>query len=160
MSKGSDSKFENPILGTIDDKLGGLLAETSSEEDFSGKAGQLIVLRLPGLGFRRIFLVGLGPCAPYNTTAAYRGIGEAVAAAAKSVQASSAAIVLASSEENSEESKLKAASAIASGKFMYLIYTLAFAPITLVYELLKNFMLPTPPTTYSLPASLFSSHET
>ncbi|XP_020250994.1 leucine aminopeptidase 2, chloroplastic-like [Asparagus officinalis] len=115
MSKGSDFKFENPILKKLDDKLGGLLAEASSEEEFAGKAGQSMVLRLQGLGFRRLGLVGLGSCSLSATTATYRGIGEAVAAAAKSAQASSAAIFLASSEETSEESKLKAASAIASG---------------------------------------------
>lgn len=115
MSKGPDSKFENPVLKKLDDKLGGLLAEASAEEDFTGKAGQSTVLRLPGLGFRRLGLVGLGSCPPSAATAAYRGIGEAVAAAAKSAQASSAAIVLASSKENSEEFKLKVATALASG---------------------------------------------
>lgn len=118
MSKGSDSKFENPILKKLDDKLGGLLAEASSEEEFTGKAGQSTVLRLPGLGFKRLGLVGLGSLSA--TTAAYRGIGEAVAAAARSAQASNAAIILASPVEGSEESKLKAASTIASGGLIYL----------------------------------------
>ena len=113
LSKDSDSKFENSILRKLDEQLGGLLAEASAEEDFTGKAGQSTVLRLPGLGFKRLGLVGLGPCMASSATTAYRGIGEAVAAAAKAAQASNAAVVLAS--EISEEYKLNAASAIASG---------------------------------------------
>ncbi|KAJ0984290.1 hypothetical protein J5N97_002646 [Dioscorea zingiberensis] len=113
MSRDSNSKFENSILKSLDDKLGGLLAEATTEEDFTGKAGQSTVLRLPGLGFRRIGLTGLGQCSSSSTTSAYRAIGEAVAAAAKAAQASSVAIVLAS--EITEDCKLKVASAIASG---------------------------------------------
>ncbi|XP_072987614.1 leucine aminopeptidase 2, chloroplastic [Typha latifolia] len=114
MLKDSDSKFENPILKSLDEQLHGLLAEVSAEEDFTGKAGQTTVLRLPGLGFKRLGLIGLGQHTP-TTTAAYRGIGEAVAAVAKTAQASNAAVVLASSNGISEELKLNAASAIASG---------------------------------------------
>lgn len=109
LTKDSDSKFENPILRKLDEQLGGLLANTSDEEDFTGKSGQSVVLRLPGLAFKRLGLVGLGSCKP----TAYRGIGEAVAAAAKASQASHAAVVLASGI--SDESKFNAASAIASG---------------------------------------------
>lgn len=115
MSKDSDSKFENPILKTLDEKLGGLLVDASTEEDFTGKAGQSTVLRLPGLGFRRLGLVGLGQCTPSSATPAYRGIGEAVAAVAKASQASNAAVILASSSGILEESKLNIALSIASG---------------------------------------------
>lgn len=115
MSKDSDSKFENSILKRLDEKLGGLLAEASTEEDFTGKAGQSMVLRLPGLGFKRVGLVGRGQCSPSSTATAYRCIGEAVAVVAKSAQASNVAIVLSSSNGISEEFKLNAASAIASG---------------------------------------------
>ncbi|ONK70450.1 uncharacterized protein A4U43_C05F33850 [Asparagus officinalis] len=113
LSKDSDSKFENSILRKLDEQLGGLLAEATAEEDFTGKAGQSTVLRLPGLNFKRLGLVGLGPNKPSLATTSYRGIGEAVAAAAKAAQASNAAVVLASGV--SEDSKLSAASAIASG---------------------------------------------
>ncbi|KAM0933849.1 putative aminopeptidase [Dioscorea sansibarensis] len=113
MSRDSNSNFENSILKRLDDKLGGLLAEATAEEDFTGKAGQSTVLRLAGLGFRRIGLTGIGQYSPVSTASAYRGVGEAVAAAAKAAQASSVAVVLAS--EISEECKLKVASAIASG---------------------------------------------
>ncbi|KAJ6845720.1 leucine aminopeptidase 1-like [Iris pallida] len=117
LSKDSDSKFANPILRKLDEQLGGLLAEASAEEDFTGKAGQSTVLRLPGMGFKRLGLVGLGPSKPSSgTTTAYRGVGEAVAAAAKAAQASNAAVVVASAV--SEESKLNAASAIASGTLL------------------------------------------
>ncbi|XP_072952703.1 leucine aminopeptidase 1-like [Typha angustifolia] len=114
MSKDSDSKFENSTLKRLDEQLGGLLAETSAEEDFTGKAGQSTILRLPGFGFKRIGLVGLGQHSQSATTS-YRGIGEAVAAVAKGSQASNVAILLASASDISEESKLSAASAIASG---------------------------------------------
>ncbi|KAL5547506.1 hypothetical protein UlMin_002737 [Ulmus minor] len=108
-----NSKFENPILKKLDSLLGGLLAEASSEEDFTGKAGQSTVLRLSGLGLKRVGLIGLGQSA--STTAAFQGLGEAVAAAVKAAQATDVAIVLASSKGLSAESKLSTASAIASG---------------------------------------------
>ncbi|KAJ6807694.1 leucine aminopeptidase 2, chloroplastic-like [Iris pallida] len=114
MSKGSDSKFLNPTLKKLDEKLGGLLVEASTEEDFTGKAGQSTVLRLSGLGFRRLVLVGLGQCTAPATTA-YRGVGEAVATVAKAAQASNVAILLAASDGIAEDSKLNVASAIASG---------------------------------------------
>lgn len=137
MSKDSISKFENSILKSLDEKLGGLLAEASIEEDFTGKAGQSTVLRLPGLGFKRIGLVGLGQCSPSSTITAYRGIGEAVAAVAKAAQASNAAVVLASSNGISEEFKLNTASAIASGGiFVFSVYNIKLIPKFLC----KNFV--------------------
>ncbi|KAK6236924.1 Peptidase M17 [Theobroma cacao] len=113
MTKDENSKFQNSILKKLDGLLGGLLAEVSSEEDFTGKAGQSTVLRLPGLGSKRVGLIGLGQSV--LSPAAFRGLGEAVAAAAKTAQASSVAVALASSEGLSNESKLSTASAIASG---------------------------------------------
>lgn len=120
LARDANSGFENQILNKIDSKLGGLLAEASSEEDFSGKVGQSTVLRITGLGSKRIGLIGLGQSA--STAAAFKGFGEAVAAAAKSAQASDVAIVLASSEGLSEESKLSTAYAIATGVF-YMFYS-------------------------------------
>jgi leucyl aminopeptidase len=114
LSKDSDSKFENAVLKKLDGQLGGLLAEAVAEEDFTGKAGQLVVLRLPGQGFKRVGLVGLGQNAP-STVAASRGLGESVAFVAKAAQASSAAIVLASPSGIQEDFKLNAAGSIASG---------------------------------------------
>ncbi|KAG2665054.1 hypothetical protein I3760_16G112000 [Carya illinoinensis] len=113
MVKDDNLKFENSILKKLDSQLGGLLADASLEEDFTGKAGQSTVLRLPGLGSKRVGLIGLGQSA--STTAAFQGLGEAVAAAAKAARASDVAIVLASSEGLSAELKLGTASAIASG---------------------------------------------
>ncbi|VFQ61308.1 unnamed protein product [Cuscuta campestris] len=113
MTRDENSKFQNSILQMLDSKLSGLLSEASSEEDFSGKSGQSTVLRLPGIGSKRIGLVGLGSAV--SSTAAYRALGETVAAAAKSAQASSIAVALASVEGLSEESKLSTASAIATG---------------------------------------------
>ncbi|XP_058754314.1 leucine aminopeptidase 1-like [Vicia villosa] len=113
LTRDSKSRFENLILSKIDSKLNGLLAEASSEEDFSGKVGQSTVLRVKGLGSKRVGLIGLGQSP--STTALFKGFGEAVVAAAKSAQASNVAIVLASSEGLSSESKLSTAFAIASG---------------------------------------------
>ncbi|PQP98422.1 leucine aminopeptidase 1 [Prunus yedoensis var. nudiflora] len=114
LAKDENSKFQNSILKNLDSRLGGLLAEASSEEDFTGKSGQSTVVRLPGLGSKRIGLFGLGQSA--SSTAAFRGLGEAAATAAKATQASDLAIVLASSEELSAKSNT--ASAIASGTLL------------------------------------------
>ncbi|XP_031121337.1 leucine aminopeptidase 2, chloroplastic-like isoform X1 [Ipomoea triloba] len=113
MVRDKNSMFQNFILQKLDSKLGGLLSEASSEEDFSGKSGQSVVLRLPGLGFKRIGLVGLGSAG--SSTVAYRTLGETIAASVKSAQASSVAVALASAEGLSVESKLSAASAMATG---------------------------------------------
>ncbi|XP_024014293.1 leucine aminopeptidase 1 isoform X1 [Eutrema salsugineum] len=111
LAKDDHSKFENPILNKLDAHLSGLLALVSSEEDFTGKPGQSTVLRLPGLGSKRIGLIGLGKSAS-SSPVAYQSLGEAVATVSKASQSSSVAIVLASPEI---ESKLASASAIASG---------------------------------------------
>lgn len=115
MAKDANSKFENLILKSLDSRLGGLLSEASVEEDFTGKSGQSTVLRLPGLGSKRISLIGLGQCTTNPSISAYRGLGEAVAAQAKASQANTVGIVLASSDGISPESKVNTASVIASG---------------------------------------------
>lgn len=108
-----NSNFKNPLLRKLDASLGGLLAEASSEEDFSGKSGQSVVLRVSGLSFKRVGLFGLGQSA--STAAAFLGLGEAIAAAAKASRAISVAVALAFSEDLSDESKPEIASAIALG---------------------------------------------
>ncbi|KAH1033227.1 hypothetical protein J1N35_045401 [Gossypium stocksii] len=113
LTKDENSKFQNPILKKLDGLLGGLLAEASFEEDFTGKAGQSLVHRLPGLGSKRVGLFGLGQSA--SSPAAFHGLGDAVAAAAKIAQASSVAVILASSECPSAMSKGNTAAAIVSG---------------------------------------------
>lgn len=111
---GDSSRFENAILSALDSKLGGLLFQASSEEDFTGKLGQSTVLRITsGLGSKRVALLGLGASA--FTVAAFKSFGEAVAAAAKSAQAGYVAVALASPDGLSAETKLNTASAIASG---------------------------------------------
>ncbi|XP_065849020.1 leucine aminopeptidase 1-like [Euphorbia lathyris] len=112
MVKNESTKFENSILKKLDSHLRGLLSEASSEEDFTGKAGQSLVLRLPGLGSKRVGLIGLGQCA--STTLAFRNFGEAIAATAKASQASNIGVILASGSL-ANNSKLNTASAIASG---------------------------------------------
>lgn len=115
MAKDDNSKFQNSILKKLDAQLGGLLSEASSEEDFTGKAGQSTVIRLPGIGSKRVGLIGLGQSA--SRAGDFRSLGESVAAAAKAAQASNVAVVLASSDGLSDESKLTAASAVASGTY-------------------------------------------
>ncbi|WCJ29886.1 Leucine aminopeptidase chloroplastic [Euphorbia peplus] len=112
MAKDGSTKFENSILKKLDAHLSGLLSEASSEEDFTGKAGQSLVLRLPGLGSKRVGLIGLGHSA--SNTLAFCNFGEAVAATAKAAQASNIGVVLASGCL-ANNSKLNTASAIASG---------------------------------------------
>ncbi|XP_049346946.1 leucine aminopeptidase, chloroplastic-like [Solanum verrucosum] len=109
LARDENSKFKNPLLQQLDSKLNGLLSAASSEEDFSGKSGQSINLRLPG---GRITLVGLGSSASSPTS--YHSLGEA-AAAAKSAQARNIAVSLASTDGLSAESKINSASAIATG---------------------------------------------
>ncbi|KAI4377284.1 hypothetical protein MLD38_014942 [Melastoma candidum] len=113
LEKDENSRFHNVILQKIDAQLNGLLGEASSEEDFNGKARQAVVLRIPGINSKRVGLFGLGQSA--SNAIAFKSLGEAVAAAAKTARASAVAVLLASLEGLSAESKLSAASAIATG---------------------------------------------
>ncbi|CAN1325940.1 Leucine aminopeptidase 2, chloroplastic [Linum perenne] len=113
MVKLESCKFENSLLNMLDSQLGGMLSDASSEEDFTGKTGQSMVLRLSGMSTKRVGLIGLGKSS--STTLAFRNFGEAFAAAAKSTQATSAAVALATTDSISNESKVNAASAITSG---------------------------------------------
>lgn len=115
MTKDENSKFQNLLLKKLDSQLGGLLSEVSVEEDFTGKTGQSTVIRIAGVGSKRVSLIGLGKGPTGSSTVAYRSLGESVASAAKSSQASNVAIALASSEGLTPESKLATASAIAKG---------------------------------------------
>lgn len=117
MSKNENSKFTTTALRRLDGVLGGVLGEASAEEDFTGKAGQSMVLRLSNSGFKRIGLFGLGQCTPSAAAIVYRGLGEVIAGVVKAVQASNVA-VLPVSFEGSEESKTIIASAIASGIYI------------------------------------------
>ncbi|RDY01373.1 Leucine aminopeptidase 1, partial [Mucuna pruriens] len=113
-ARNAESRFENAVLNALDSKLDGLLGQASSEEDFNGKLGQSTVLRIAsGLRSKRVALLGLG--ALPSTVAAFKSLGEAVAAAAKSAQASHVAVALASPDALSAESRLNTAGAILSG---------------------------------------------
>ncbi|KAL3643010.1 Leucine aminopeptidase 2, chloroplastic [Castilleja foliolosa] len=115
MAKDENLKFKNSTLQKLDLQLGGLLSEATSEEDFTGKAGQSTIFRIPGLGSKRVGLYGLGAA---STNVAYRNLGEAVAFAAKSAKANNVAITLASSEAIPAESKSTTASSIATGAIL------------------------------------------
>ena len=127
-----NSKFKNSLLQKLDSKLQGLLSEASAEEEFTGKTGQSTVLRLPGLGAKRVGLIGLGSGA--SATSTYRILGEATAAAAKSARATNVAITLASPEGIPAELKLTSASAIASGKLHLLAVKLLVLLLFCLYE--------------------------
>lgn len=120
LSKDSDSKFKNSMLNKLDDLVGGLLAETSTEEDFDGKTGQSMVLKLPGHGFKRVGLIGLGKCTPSSScgTDAYKGLGRTIAVIAKASHVNNAAVVLISSDVFSLETKLNTAYSVASGTML------------------------------------------
>lgn len=118
MIKDENSKFQNSLLKKLDSQLNGLLSEVSTEEDFTGRAGQSTIVRLSGLGTKRVSLVGLGKGPTGSSTSAYRSLGESVASAAKASQANNIAVALASSEDLTPELKLTTVSAIATGTFL------------------------------------------
>ncbi|XP_076944966.1 leucine aminopeptidase 1-like [Bidens hawaiensis] len=117
MIKDENSKFENDVLKNLDTQLNGLLSEVSAEEDFSGKVGQSTVVRISGLGAKRVGLVGLGN-GPIGSSSGYRSLGESVASLAKASRANNVAVALASSQDLSPELKLTTASAIATGTLL------------------------------------------
>ncbi|KAI3805456.1 hypothetical protein L1987_27859 [Smallanthus sonchifolius] len=118
MIKDENLEFQNVVLKNLDSQLNGLLSEVSTEEDFTGKAGQSTILRLSGLGAKRVSLVGLGNGPTGSSTSAYRSLGESVASLAKASQASNVAVALASSQDLTPELKLATASAIATGTLL------------------------------------------
>lgn len=121
MTTDGNSNFQSSFLKKLDSQYNGLLFQVSNEEDFTGKSGQSTVLRLSGHGPKRVGLFGLGKCDTGSSTSAYCDLGESIASAAKAYQATSVAITLASSEGLTSELKLKAASAIATGKLTILL---------------------------------------
>ncbi|KAK1429716.1 hypothetical protein QVD17_11933 [Tagetes erecta] len=115
MTKDENSKFQNVVLKNLDSQLNGLLSEVSREEDFTGKAGQSTILRLSGLGTKRVSLIGLGNG---PTGSSYRSLGESVASLAKASQANNVAVAVASSQELTPELMHATASAIATGTLL------------------------------------------
>eukprot|EP00252_Welwitschia_mirabilis_P001994 TRINITY_DN11948_c0_g1_i1.p1 TRINITY_DN11948_c0_g1~~TRINITY_DN11948_c0_g1_i1.p1 ORF type:complete len:531 (-),score=126.55 TRINITY_DN11948_c0_g1_i1:216-1808(-) len=113
-SKDDKGAFENPFLKNLDSQLGGLLAEVSKEEDFSGKAGQSVFVRIPGFGFKRVSLVGLGKNGSPSAKS-LKSFSETVAGSAKSAQASSVAVTVASSKDLSPSLRLDVLSNVAAG---------------------------------------------
>ncbi|CAA3014770.1 leucine aminopeptidase 2, chloroplastic [Olea europaea subsp. europaea] len=112
MAKDENLKYKNSIMHKLDSRLPGLLSESSSEEDFTGKTGQYMVLRLPGLGSKRICLIGLGSAT--SAIASYLNLGETLGEVAKNTKSNKIAITLSSTDWISKESKLATASAIAT----------------------------------------------
>jgi leucyl aminopeptidase len=117
LEKNKQGEFENAELRKLDEFVGGLLKEITSEEDFTGKPGQSSFARLAGYGFKRVGLVGIGKVeASESSTKPWKSLGESVATASKTSQAHSVAILLlTSSAQLSENTKVAAASAITSG---------------------------------------------
>jgi leucyl aminopeptidase len=122
LEKNKQGEFENAELRKLDEFVGGLLKEITSEEDFTGKPGQSSFARLAGYGFKRVGLVGLGKVeASESSTKPWKSLGESVATASKTSQAHSVAILLLTgSAQLSENTKVAAASAITSGMLFML----------------------------------------
>ncbi|CAI9783061.1 unnamed protein product [Fraxinus pennsylvanica] len=121
-SKHENLKFKNSIMLKLDSQLGGFLLEASSEEDFTGMIGQSIVLRLRGLGSKRIGLIRLGSTT--SAIASYRNLGETLGGSAKTTRSNKIAIILSSFDWLSEESKLATTIAIATGTIFFVSFLL------------------------------------
>lgn len=112
------SKFENAVLNKLDGHLGGLLRAAAAEEEFTGKPGQSVALRVQGQGFKRVALVGFAA----RSAGCLQSLGESVASLARAAQATSAAILLADPAVIRQEFRLNAAAAIASGTVAIIIW--------------------------------------
>ena len=116
MTEGENGGLHNSELKSLDEHVGGILSEITTEENFSGKSGQSTYARLKGYGFKRVGLVGLGKVESVgSSTKAWKSLGESVASISKTAQATSVAVLVAGSSELSAEVRLAAASAITSG---------------------------------------------
>lgn len=64
VKRDKDGKFLeilDPVVASLDESLGGVIAELAAEPEFKGKPGQKSnVVRLLGKPFKRLALVGLG----------------------------------------------------------------------------------------------------
>jgi leucyl aminopeptidase len=113
----SGSEFENAVLRRLDVQLGGLLRAAAAEEEFAGRPGQSVVLRVRGQRFKRVALVGFAARDRDRDAGCLQvqGLGESVASVARAARATSAAILVADPAVVRPESRLNAAAAIASG---------------------------------------------
>jgi leucyl aminopeptidase len=111
----SGSEFENAVLRRLDGQLGGLLRAAAAEEEFAGRPGQSVVLRVRGQRFKRVALVGFAARDRDRDAGCLHGLGESVASVARAARATSAAILVADPAVVRPESRLNAAAAIASG---------------------------------------------
>lgn len=94
LEKEEDGSFQNGTLKAIDKLLKGILTEVVKEEDFTGKAGQSILLRVSGYNFKRIGLVAYQNSGVL-TAANWKSFGESVVTATKAAQATSLGLTLA-----------------------------------------------------------------
>lgn len=115
VTKDESGVFANPTLKKLDSHVGGVLSDVMKEEDFSGKAGQATFVRLPGFGFKRVGLIGLGKNGSTSLTKSLKGFAENLAGAAKTAQATEVAVTLASTEDLSISLKLNAVLTISAG---------------------------------------------
>lgn len=115
VTKDENGVLENPTLKKLDSHVGGVLSDVMKEEDFSGKAGQTAFVRLPGFGFKRVGLIGLGKNGSASLTKSLKGFGENLAGAAKTAQATEVAVTFASTEDLSISLKLNAVLTISAG---------------------------------------------
>lgn len=110
-----DASFKHPVLKRVDGFLGGSIADLIKDEEFTGKAGSSVFLRLSGYGFKKVGVIGLGKKDDVKTST-WKGFGEAIASATKSKATVGAAIL--SAKELSEDVLISAAGGIVSGQLL------------------------------------------
>uniref|UniRef100_A0A0C9QPZ2 TSA: Wollemia nobilis Ref_Wollemi_Transcript_14257_2196 transcribed RNA sequence n=1 Tax=Wollemia nobilis TaxID=56998 RepID=A0A0C9QPZ2_9CONI len=114
VGKDESGMFENSTLKRLDSHVKGVLSDLTKEEEFSGKVGQSAFARLPGFGFKRVGLIGLGKNGVVPPKV-LKGFGETLAGASKTAQATHLGVTFASPEKWSTTLKLDTLSSIAAG---------------------------------------------
>ena len=112
-----------PGAQSVDDALGGGLAEFMEEADFSGKRGETLPAPTNGrLGARAVVLVGLGPREDLSPDALRRA-GAALARRAKTVRTVATTLLAAAPDESDPAANAQAlAEGIVLGSYQFLRY--------------------------------------
>ncbi len=113
----SDHTDRGPVFAELDQELDGALSQCCSEEDFTGKPGQQVIVSLPSKSaVRRVFIYGLGEQTSYTSEIARRFGGDLIRVANRT---SAAAIVAHIPDDNSvEESSIQPIVALCEGVFL------------------------------------------
>ncbi|KAH7298642.1 hypothetical protein KP509_25G052500 [Ceratopteris richardii] len=114
LDKDEETVFKNSNLRTINKIVNGTLASVILEEDFTGKAGQSVALRLVGLGFKRLVLVGCETSTVLSSVK-WKNFGESVATATKSAQPYTLGVTLADFGNLSDDQLQQRAHSLVTG---------------------------------------------